>query len=70
MNIENPQLKRYLVLNEPLRKEHDTGIMHKLQKYVEDRKANFEANVPKPGQPAIWKSVKFNYSLMIQATFT
>lgn len=49
LNIENPQLKRYLVLNEALRKEHDTGIMHKLQKYVEDRKANFEANVPKPG---------------------
>ena len=33
-NIENPQLKRYLVMNEALRPEHKYPIMLRLQEYV------------------------------------
>ena len=33
-NIENPQLKRYLVMNEQLRPEHKFPIMLRLQDYV------------------------------------
>jgi IS4 transposase len=51
-NIENPQLKRYLVLNETLRPEHNFRIMRTLQEYVLKRKADYEGNIPKPGQSA------------------
>ena len=51
-NIENPQLKRYLVLSEPLRPEHDKKIMRTLQEYVVKRKNDYEGNIPKPGQSA------------------
>ena len=49
-NIENPQLKRYLILSEALRPEHDKRIMHVLQDYVVRRKEDYEGNIPKPGQ--------------------
>ena len=49
-NIENPQLKRYLILSEALRPEHDKRIMHVLQEYVVRRKEDYEGNIPKPGQ--------------------
>ena len=48
-NIENPQLKRYLILNEALRPEHNFRIMRILQDYVLKRKADYEGNIPKPG---------------------
>ena len=48
-NIENPQMKRYLVLNERLRPEHDGKIMRTLQAYVIKRKEDYEGNIPKPG---------------------
>ncbi len=49
-NIENPQLKRYLVMNEALRPEHRFPIMHRLQEYVQKRKEDYAGNIPKPGQ--------------------
>jgi succinate dehydrogenase flavin-adding protein (antitoxin of CptAB toxin-antitoxin module) len=48
-NIENDQLKRYLVSCDPLLPEHDKPIMRTLQDYVRSNKRDYEANIPKPG---------------------
>ena len=50
LDIENPQLQRYLMNGDPLLEEHDNKYMNILCKYVEDRKADYAANVPKDRQ--------------------
>ena len=47
INIENPQLQRYLVNGEPLLPEHDNKYMNILMGYVQARKSDYHANVPK-----------------------
>ena len=50
LDIENPQMQRYLMNGEPLLEEHDNKYMKILVQYVEDRKTDYAANVPKSRQ--------------------
>eukprot|EP00351_Strombidinopsis_sp_SopsisLIS2011_P003512 CAMPEP_0116876600 /NCGR_PEP_ID=MMETSP0463-20121206/8505_1 /TAXON_ID=181622 /ORGANISM="Strombidinopsis sp, Strain SopsisLIS2011" /LENGTH=66 /DNA_ID=CAMNT_0004523293 /DNA_START=363 /DNA_END=563 /DNA_ORIENTATION=+ len=46
LNIENPQLQRYFVNGENLKKEHDTRFLKELKNYVQARKDDYYGNIP------------------------
>lgn len=46
LDVENPQLLRYLMNGDSLLAEHDTKYMRQLVDYVEARKTDYAANVP------------------------
>jgi succinate dehydrogenase flavin-adding protein (antitoxin of CptAB toxin-antitoxin module) len=46
LNMENPQLQRYLFNNEPLEAHHDTKYMRALVQYVHLRKTDYAKYVP------------------------
>lgn len=46
LDIENPSLQRYLINGEPLKEQHDNKYMRILKKYVEDRKKDYQGNIP------------------------
>ena len=46
LDIENPQLQRYLINKEPLKHQHDKKYMKLLKGYVEDRKRDYKNNIP------------------------
>ena len=46
LNIENPQLQRYFMNQEPLLPEHDTHYIKALVEYVNLRKENYAKYVP------------------------
>ena len=46
LDIENPQLQRYLMNGEPIEKKHDNHYMNALVDYVEIRKVDYASNVP------------------------
>ncbi len=48
LDVENPQLQRYLVNGEELKDHHNNKYMKILKDYVVARKENYDANVPKP----------------------
>lgn len=50
LDIENPQLQRYLVNGESLLPQHNSKYMKTMCDYVQARKSDYHANVPK--QPA------------------
>ena len=50
LDIENPSLQRYLLNGDPIEKEHDNHYMNLLVKYVDARKTDYAANVPKEFQ--------------------
>ena len=50
LDIENPQMQRYLMNGDPLLEEHNNKYMNILVKYVEDRKVDYAGNVPKDRQ--------------------
>ena len=47
LNIENPQMQRYLINGDDLLPEHDTKYMNVLKDYVEARKKDYHGNIPK-----------------------
>ena len=50
LDIENPSLQRYLLNGDPIEVEHDNKYMNILVSYVEARKTDYAANVPKEFQ--------------------
>ena len=46
LDIENPQMQRYLMNGDPIQEQHNTKYMNILVKYVDDRKVDFAGNVP------------------------
>jgi succinate dehydrogenase flavin-adding protein (antitoxin of CptAB toxin-antitoxin module) len=46
LNIENPQLQRYFMNQEPLQPEHNTRYVNALVEYVNLRKVNYAKYVP------------------------
>ena len=46
LNVENPQLQRYLLNGENPLPEHDTKYLKELILYISARKKNFAANTP------------------------
>ena len=46
LNIENPQMQRYLINGEELLPEHDNKYMNLLVDYVERRKKDYHGNIP------------------------
>ena len=50
LNMENPSLQRYLVNGEPVEPLHDGKYMRILKEYMNARKRNYAANVPKEYQ--------------------
>ena len=46
LDIENPQLQRYLMNGDPILPEHDKKYMRELVKYVHARKTDYKNNVP------------------------
>ena len=47
LSIENPSLQRYLINGEPIIEEHQNKWMGILMDYVNARKTDYYANVPK-----------------------
>mmetsp|Transcript_17646 Transcript_17646/g.29809 ORF Transcript_17646/g.29809 Transcript_17646/m.29809 type:complete len:92 (-) Transcript_17646:43-318(-) len=47
LSMENPLLQRYLINGEPIAPEHDGRFMQVLLNYVQARKDDYHANVPK-----------------------
>ena len=47
LNIENPQLQRYLINGEDVLPVHDLKYVHILLDYVNKRKNDYYANIPK-----------------------
>ena len=47
LNIENPQLQRYLINGEDILPEHNLKYVHLLVDYVDKRKSDYYANIPK-----------------------
>ena len=47
LDIENPQMQRYLMNGEDLLPEHDNKYMRILVEYVEARKNDYANNVPR-----------------------
>ena len=46
LDIENPQLQRYLMNGDPLLPEHDRKYMRAMVQYVEARKTDYAKNTP------------------------
>ena len=46
LDLENPQLQRYLMNGDDILPEHDKKYMRILVDYVEARKVDYKANVP------------------------
>ena len=47
LDIENPSLQRYLLNGDPIEEQHNNKYLNILVKYVEARKVDYAANVPK-----------------------
>ena len=47
LDMENPSLQRYLLNGDEVRPEDDSKYLRVLINYVEARKADYAANVPK-----------------------
>ena len=47
LDIENPQLQRYLMNGDPVLEEHDNKYVNILVNYVDARKEDYASNVPK-----------------------
>ena len=47
LNVENPQMQRYLMNGEELLPEHDNRYMNVLLQYIEARKKDYHGNIPK-----------------------
>ena len=46
LNIENPQMQRYLINGEDILPEHDCKYMRVLVDYVDKRKKDYHGNIP------------------------
>ena len=46
LNIENPQMQRYLMNGEDLLPEHDLKYVRVLLDYIEARKTDYYGNIP------------------------
>ena len=47
LDIENPQLQRYLMNGDDILPDHDNKYMNILMEYMESRKIDYASNVPK-----------------------
>ena len=50
LDMENPQMQRYLINGDPLESTHDNHYMRTLVAYVDARKKDYASNVPQDRQ--------------------